>query len=714
MAVAELNGRFLMANSAYQRMTGYTEAELLELTPLDLVIEADRPATRDGMSQLATGAVRQCQAEKRHRCKEGSVIWVRTTVSPIPGGPGLPRHVLAIAEDITERKRAEDELRNQKEILQKVFDHIPVMINFSGEDGRTKLVNREWERTIGWTFEEIQRGGIDVFSECYPDPQDRRAVMDFIDAAQGGWVDFKPRVRDGRTLDTRWAEVRLSDGTTIGIGMDVTERKRTEEALCESEQRLRQLAEHIREVLWMIDLKTQRMLYVNPSYERIWGRTCESLYCDPRSFMDAIHPEDRPRVLNHYEAQIRNQIPIEISYRLIRPDGSMRWICDRSYPVRDSAGEVYRFVGTAQNITERKRTEEHLRRSEAYLSESERLSHIGTWAMNIPSREIAFWSKEHYRIFGFDPGKSPPTVEAALARIHPGDSAVRETITLMLGEAKDFEVDFRLVLPDGSIRHVRSLGHPILNDAGELVEFVGMAMDVTERKLVEDALQRSLKQLRALAAKVERVREEERTRMAREIHDELGQALTGIKIDVSSLLHHPPARPQERAERCQGILERADDAIRSVRRISTELRPGVLDDLGLVAALEWAAQEFARRTGTKCALELPCEDVAIKPGVATALFRIFQEALSNIARHAEATEFSVRLAESDGGLSLDVRDNGRGFHEAQISNGESLGIMGMRERALLLNGRLTIRSSPGEGATISVWIPAWRNRGAAK
>jgi signal transduction histidine kinase len=266
------------------------------------------------------------------------------------------------------------------------------------------------------------------------------------------------------------------------------------------------------------------------------------------------------------------------------------------------------------------------------------------------------------------------------------------------------DLDFRILLPDGAVRHIHSLGHPVVNQAG-VVEFSGKSRDVTERKLAEDALQRSLEQVRALAAKVESVREEERTRLARQIHDDLGQAWTGIKMDLSSLVYRPPASLQERARRSRAILDMIDGVVESVRKIATELRPAILDDLGLAAAVEWAAGEFAARTGMKCALDLPPADLAIDSETATALFRILQEALTNIARHAEATEFSVRLAESDGGLCLEVRDNGKGFHEARLAHGWPPGILGMRERALLLGGRLTIRSSPGEGATVTVWIP---------
>jgi signal transduction histidine kinase len=231
---------------------------------------------------------------------------------------------------------------------------------------------------------------------------------------------------------------------------------------------------------------------------------------------------------------------------------------------------------------------------------------------------------------------------------------------------------------------------------------IGIGRDITNFKRAEEALQKSRNQLRALAARVQSVREEERTRVAREIHDELGQALTSIKIDLSSLSRELPADKKQKSE---SILKLVDETIQSVRRISTELRPVVLDAVGLVAAVEWAAGEFAARTGTKCQLDLPQDDVVIDQERATAVFRIFQETLTNVARHATATEVDVRLAENDGELTLEVHDNGKGVSEEQLGSGSSLGILGMRERALLLGGELTIAGTLGEGTTVRVRIP---------
>jgi signal transduction histidine kinase len=232
-----------------------------------------------------------------------------------------------------------------------------------------------------------------------------------------------------------------------------------------------------------------------------------------------------------------------------------------------------------------------------------------------------------------------------------------------------------------------------------------LEQQVLGREQAEAEQHRSFNQLRALAARLQTAREEERTRVAREIHDELGQALTAIKIDLTALLPSVLPDPGSNLQRQQTVFRLLDDAIHSVRRIATDLRPGVLDDLGLVAAIEWAVEEFQARTGIESCVSLPDGDMALDPEPATALFRILQEALTNVARHARATRVTVQLAQQNGDLSLEVRDNGRGVQQEQLVDGRSLGILGMRERALLLAGEFSIHGTPDEGTTVKVRIP---------
>ena len=239
----------------------------------------------------------------------------------------------------------------------------------------------------------------------------------------------------------------------------------------------------------------------------------------------------------------------------------------------------------------------------------------------------------------------------------------------------------------------------------------GLRREMNERRHAEEALMAaqaqlnvSFNQLRALNARLQSIREEERARVAREIHDELGQALTAIKIDVTTLVREL-ADTVPAVQRGKSTLKLLDEAIHSVQRIATDLRPGILDDLGLAAAVEWSAEEFESRTGTRCRLSLPEVDIAMDPEHATALFRIFQETLTNVARHANATAVNVKLARDNGDVYLEVRDNGQGIGEEQLSARRSLGILGMRERALLLGGELIIRGAPGKGTTVRAWIP---------
>jgi signal transduction histidine kinase len=226
-----------------------------------------------------------------------------------------------------------------------------------------------------------------------------------------------------------------------------------------------------------------------------------------------------------------------------------------------------------------------------------------------------------------------------------------------------------------------------------------------ERRCAEERLRRSHEQLRSLTSYLQHVREEERTRIAREVHDELGQALTRLKMDLSWLAGRLPRDGRSLRNRAKQMSDHIDATIQMVRRISTELRPAILDGLGLAAAIEWQANEFQLRTKIECTVTIMVEETLWDEDFTTVYFRIFQETLTNIIRHAEATLVEVRLVEEDGRLVLTVADNGRGITEEEISNTRSIGLVGMRERAALLGGEVTFRGRPGEGTTVTVRIP---------
>jgi signal transduction histidine kinase len=240
------------------------------------------------------------------------------------------------------------------------------------------------------------------------------------------------------------------------------------------------------------------------------------------------------------------------------------------------------------------------------------------------------------------------------------------------------------------------------------------AEDRAQHRRAEEQLRQSHEQLRALSVYLQSVREEERTRIAREVHDELGQALTSCKLDLSWIASKLPPELSPLVEKARALTAHIDSTIQTVRRISSELRPGVLDHLGLVAAIEWQANEFQNRTGIKCDVRSRIQESLADQELSTAFFRIFQETLTNVIRHAGATHVGVDLKESDGGITLEVRDNGRGIARTEIFNNRSMGLLGMRERTKLLGGVFQIGSIPRrKGTRVRVSIPLQRSREAS-
>jgi PAS domain S-box-containing protein len=364
-----------------------------------------------------------------------------------------PQRLAAIGAELARRQQQREALRQRSELLQTIFDNIPVMISLFDPAGRLLLANREWERVLGWTVEAAQRH--DFLAEMYPDPAERRRVMEFIRRGSREWTDFKIRTRGGRVVDTSWTRIPLSGGTSIGFGQDISGGKRTEE-------RLRQ------------------------SYEG----------------------------------------------------------------------------------------------------------------------------------------------------------------------------------------------------------------------------------LRALSARLRAAREEESARLAREVHDQVGQLLTALRLDVAWLERQlePAGLPGlaaagEITGKLQAMSRLLDQAAEAVHRITSELRPGILDELGLEAAVEWYVEEFEKRTGISCRLSSTMAGAALGPEQATALFRILQEALTNVARHAGATAVDIRLAVAPEGVTLEIADNGRGIPEDKISDSRSIGLLGMRERARALGGEVVVRPPAAGGTMVEVSLP---------
>lgn len=270
---------------------------------------------------------------------------------------------------------------------------------------------------------------------------------------------------------------------------------------------------------------------------------------------------------------------------------------------------------------------------------------------------------------------------------------------------------YRLCRADGAYAHVLDRGYVLRNEEGRSVRAVGALIDLTEQKRAEVEIAAAYDRLRDLTLRMEHTKEEERKRIARELHDEFAQLLTGLKLDLATLgkqVAKGVAMSQsELIEKLQSMATLVGDSIHLVRKVASSLRPSILDDLGLVPALQWQAREFESRAGTPCetALSQNLSQRELDPDLSTALFRIAQELLTNVMRHAHASHVRLALHEESDGLVLEVSDDGRGIAEREYVNPTTLGLRGMQERVALFGGTLHIHGEPGKGTTVRAWMP---------
>jgi PAS domain S-box-containing protein len=361
-------------------------------------------------------------------------------------------------------------------------------------------------------------------------------------------------------------------------------------------------------------------------------------------------------------------------------------------------------VATLRASDDRKRAQVDLRRSEAYLAEGQRLSHTGSWALDVVRREHIHWSQECGRMFGLDPEADPPSFQALRDRIHPEDSPrFDEELGRAIREKTDFEVDFRVVLPDGSTKYVHSVGHSVVNASGEVVELVGTGMDVTERKRAERAVRHARE--RTFEARFTAALEE-RTRLAREIHDTVLQGFTGIALQLVAATGRV-AGPPEAVATLRDLVRLAQRTLEDARQAVWDMRAPARAGADFPATLRATAEDGLR--GTEIALECTVKGVPrpLDPEVEAVVFRVAQEAISNVVKHAAARTVRLGLSYGGRGMRLSVRDDGRGFTVEPDFHayGGHWGLLGMHERASQIRAKLAVRSAVGQGTEVILVSP---------
>jgi PAS domain S-box-containing protein len=452
---------------------------------------------------------------------------------------------------------------------------------------------------------------------------------------------------------------------------------------------------------WEWDIISGKVILSENLYE-IYGVDKSSFNGSIEEFIAHVHENDREAVSNAITDCKDTLIPMDFHHRTIPINNKIFTVHCNGVIISDESGTPISMVGTAQNVTERVEAVNALKKSEISLANAQEISRTGNWEENYETGEL-FWSDECKRILGFDPADE--LIQGDFWKVvHPDDRDALRTLWDDLEQnPQNYENTFRIILKDDSIRHIRERTQFQKKDNGQLKVVMGTIQDITQEMEAEREIKDSREQLRELSGHLRSIQEEERANIAREIHDELGQGLTGIKMDLSWLRNKLTKEDVAVNERIDSLNYLIDDTIQSVRRISSELHPAVLDDLGLKAAIEWQASEFGKRSGILCAIKI--NEMEFDKKHSKAIFRIIQESLTNIMRHAQANKVSIIIDDNGEGSIVKIIDNGIGFESENEKINKSFGLMSMKERAYELGGTLNIIAGQGKGTTIELNIP---------
>jgi len=616
-----------------------------------------------------------------------------------------------LLEDIQARRQVEQALREGEHRTRLIIDAIKdCAIYMLDPEGRIASWNRGAEALNGYASEEIIGRH---FSILYPPDRQQPPESELAVAARQGW--FEEECWHLRKDGTRYcgddiiSAIRDDNGAMRGFSV-ITRDATPRIALREQTERSRDfyfaLFSGFPNLVWRSDAQGS-CDYLNQAWLDYTGRSREAELGS--GWLEGVHPDDRPRWRASFDRAYGAMQPFEIEFRLRRANGEYGSMICVGRPYHHMQGQFAGYLCSCYDNTTRRAMESALRESEARYE--------GMTA-NVPGMvfqllrdgagraSFSYVSQGCEALTGLPEGQLRADAESFF-RLVPASERTHLAATLDASAAQFTTWNWagRLLPPHGANeKWINIRARPRRLDSGEIL-WDGLVFDDTQGRLAQLEVERSREELRALSRHLQTIREEEKARIAREVHDELGSTLTALKMDLDWLGEHLEGAPGPIAQKRATMGKLVEAAVAATRRIVTDLRPSVLDDLGLSAALRWQATEFAKHTGARVDVDAPETGLHIDRDIALALFRIFQETLTNVARHARATEVAVKLSANDDALVLQIRDNGIGFSEDDLRKPTSLGIRGMRERAQQLGGDMSVSAEPGSGTTVVISIP---------
>lgn len=659
IATVDENLRFIKVNKAFCEMLGYTEEEFANQTISDITHPEDLEESLSHYASLVSGITTDHHTEKRYVRKDGQTFWGQLTTSCVQDPKSQFLYVISMVVDVTKRKIAEEKIKLVYQTTRNILEKAPFGICVVDSDGHIEYVNPAMLEIAGDTFEQFK----DFNAFDLPTYQ-KLGITDKIKAGLKGEY-FKIEA----AKYTSYYGKKTTYRNFIGIPLEE-----------EDKRKVLMIVENITKYMKM----EQRL---QKAYEEMETKVEKRTIALKRTNKE-LHAEIAERKKAEKELQRRHNIQTVLNKMLhisLKPfslekilDDILKQIVSISWITLEEMGGIFLVEDKADTLIMKSyyMFPEGLRSACAEIPFGECL--CGQAAL---TGKIQFATPSHKRHKSI-----PVNIPSHGHYCVPIISANKVLGVLVLYIKKGYR----------------------RKKEGEdfLYAIANVLAGIIERKQVEEKLKKSSEELRNLSAHLRSIREEERTAVAREIHDELGQILTALQMDLSDLsLELTKNKIDSIDKKTQSMSELIDTSIQAVRRISSDLRPTILDDLGIVSAIEWHAEEFQSRMGIKCSVAFNSDDISADKERSTVIFRVFQETLTNVVRHAKATMIKANLQQEDCKIRLKIKDNGKGITKKEISSPTSFGIIGMKERVHFLGGAIDIEGIEGKGTTVTVMIP---------
>ncbi|MCX5888953.1 MAG: PAS domain S-box protein [Deltaproteobacteria bacterium] len=607
-----------------------------------------------------------------------------------------------LRQEIEVRRAAEMAVEAERQRLFALLDGLPAMVHLKATDFSIRFANRMFRKIFGdWEGKrcfEVVQGSSEPCENC-----PSRGVFETGTINEAEWL--APNRQTFQIYNYPFFE---ADGSpqVLTLGFDITRRKQAEERLRQSQIRLAEAQRIARLGHWEWDLRSGQIILSKEVY-RIIGLTPEEFTPSLESILSCVHPEDKERVSQRISDTLAGVKPYNLVSRFVRPNGSVRYVHAQAEAVFDENGKPQRLLGTAQDITERRQAEMRLRASEERFRAIFEGAGLGIVLWDLEGR-IMTANAAQLRMLGYR--EEELRGKTFLEITHPEDRArsVELFTELKTGRRDNYQLEKRFLRQDSSDFWARVTASLVRGLEGDPRYCISTVEDITARKETHEKLRESEKNLRLLASQLLTAQEDERRRISRELHDELGQALLVLKLQAKSIENELQPEQEQIRNECREMRANLDQVVDNVRRLSRDLSPTMLEDLGLSAAIHRLIRDFSRHYHIECKVQETNIDDLFPMEARVTIYRIFQECLTNIGKHSQASQLTASINKTHNHISFIIQDNGKGFNRAQRRQqgaGQGMGLAAMEERARMVGGVLSIWSQEGAGTRIAFDMP---------